>query len=172
MHLRRRIKAFATKEVLPKVKLWLLRALVMLDGHREFIKGDGIQNFSLATVLGMDHWSEPTDEKCNWSAALRELRQIHKVAEQNRRGKDLPSALKDNLARLSSVIGLSDVDCQILEFVVHVKSEQALEDATNCLGALSSVRVIKSIAILLDLEEVDVRTSLHSRSILSKMRPT
>jgi hypothetical protein len=43
MHLRRRIKAFATEEVLPKVKLWLLRALVMLDGHREFIKGDGIQ---------------------------------------------------------------------------------------------------------------------------------
>lgn len=165
---RRQIQAFAATEIKPEVKLWVLRLLVVLDGHREFIKIDGLQNFSLARLLGMEHWSEPIDGQFDWMTARKELRQLYKVTERCGRRSDSPSALRTNLARLSSVIGLSDIDCRILEFVVHLKAEQALDDASNFLGALSSVKVFKSLAIILGLEEGDIRTSLHSRSILAK----
>ena len=168
MKRRRRIPVLIKGELPSEVRLWILRVLVMLDGHRQFIKMDGVQNFGLASVLGLDDWSEQVEGEFDWKAARQELRQLHKAAERGKRLNGLPPVLENNLSRLSSVIGLSDVDCRILAFVAYLKSDQALEDATDFLGALSSVRVIRSLAIVLGLVESEVRTALGPHGTLAR----
>lgn len=163
-----RTPAFSTIPIKRTVRLWLLRSLVTLDGHRQFITNDGIQNFGLAKAVGLDHWSDPIDIAFNRVSARKELARIHDAAELERRRNDLPSVLKKNVSRLSSVIGLSEAECRILEFVVLLKVEQSLEAAANFLGSLSSVKVFRSLAVILDLEEEDVRAAFSSRSTLTK----
>jgi len=44
----------------PIIRLWLLRILVPLGGHREFVRTHGFNNDTLAEVLGLGHWVDPT----------------------------------------------------------------------------------------------------------------
>ena len=43
-------------EIDPIIRLWLLRILVPLGGHREFLHSHGFNNDALATTLGLGHW--------------------------------------------------------------------------------------------------------------------
>ena len=45
-----------TIEIDPIIRLWLLRILVPLGGHREFLHSHGFHNDALATALGLGHW--------------------------------------------------------------------------------------------------------------------
>lgn len=166
--MRRRRNSALISATSPSVTLWLLRILVALDGYREFIRPDGLQSFSLASRLGFDHWSEFTEQEFDWRAARQGLKQLYKDAEQNAQPYVGSSALKINLAKLAELVGLSDVDCAILGFAIHLKNDQSLETASEYLGALSSVQTCKALAIVLGLKERDVHVALSSQAILAK----
>jgi len=40
----------------PVIRLWLLRILIALGGHREFVRSHGFNNDALAEILGLGHW--------------------------------------------------------------------------------------------------------------------
>lgn len=103
---RRRIQAFAATEIGPEVRLWVLRLLVVLDGHREFIKIDGLQNFSLANFLGMEHWSEPIDGQFDWVDARKEPDQAWRLFALYCLLRNFPPPslhLREELRRLSTL---------------------------------------------------------------------
>ncbi len=154
-------------DIPPIVHRWLLRLLVPLGGHRQFITQHGFNNDTLAERLGLGEWIDP--EQCEFDPKLvrSALRKLHQSCEQ---GLDVatPNYLSSNLDRLSKLVGLSETDCRILEFTVLIQSEQLLDDTADCLGQLSSAKVFHALSVLLDLPESKIRVALSAQGILAK----
>ena len=55
-------------EILPLVRLWLLRVLVPLGGQRTFINRLGFESDKLAKDLHLDRWINNEPELASWDA--------------------------------------------------------------------------------------------------------
>lgn len=152
----------------PIIRLWLLRILVALGGHREFMRSHGFNNDTLAEVLGLGHWVDPSPNDFDLKAVQAELRQLHQKAEKQWANASLSPCLRSNVGRLSDLVGLSTTDCRILEFAVSIQNERLLDDTADWLGQLSSVKVFHALSVILDLPEPEIRTSLSSQNILAR----
>ena len=155
-------------DLLPSVELWMLRVLVPLSGHREFISRNGFSNDAMAHALGFGAWID--QEECDFDpkAVRVALRKRHQAGEREFRDAVKPAYLANNIARLSQLVGLSEADCRILEFAVLINNDRTLDDAADWLGPLSSNKVLHALSVLLDLPEQDVRASLSGTSILTR----
>ena len=152
----------------PVVRLWLLRILVSLGGHRKFVHPDGFSDDTLAEVIGLGHWVDPTTDTFDPKAVRSELRQLHLNAERKFERATLPDRLLRNVGRLSDLVGLNATDRQILEFAVSINNERLLDDAADLLGMLSSAKVYHTLSVLLNIPEQEVRMSLSAQSILAR----
>lgn len=150
------------------VRLWLLRLLVPLGGHREFIYQNGYKNDALAEVLGLDQSIDPFSGDLNLKAVRAKLRQLYAAGERKCRAALVPSCLGSNVARLSRLVGLSDTDCRLLEFTVLIQTERLLDDAGDFLGQLSSLKLFDTLSVLLDLPEPEIRASLSPQGLLAQ----
>ena len=150
------------------VRLWIMRILIALGGHKEFISLQGFGNDSLALALGLEHWIDPASMDFNPKTVRTELRKLCQDGEKHLRNALPPSCIHDNVARLSEVVGLSAVDCRILEFAVLIQGERSLDDAADCLGQLSSVKVFHVLSVLLELPESEIRSALGTQGILAR----
>ncbi|MDP2283933.1 MAG: AAA family ATPase, partial [Pseudohongiella sp.] len=165
---RRSHKNQKSSDVAELVQLWLLRLLVPLGGHRDFITQDGFCNDALATAVGLEKWIAPAPLDFDPKAVRAELRKLHEAGEKKLRNATSPACLKRNVARLTDLVGLSNTDCRILEFTVLLYNERVLDDAADLLEELSSVKVFRTLAVLLDIPEHHIRSSLSAKSILCK----
>lgn len=165
---RRSIYTGNSVEIDPLIRLWLLRILVPMGGHRDFIRPHGFNNDALAEVIGLGHWVDPSPQNFDQKTVQFELRKLHQQAEQHCGKKTLPACLRHNIDRLSSMVGLNTTDCRILEFAVSIYNERLLDDAADFLGSLSSVKVFYALSSLLQLPEPDVRASLSAQGILAR----
>ena len=152
----------------PLIHLWLLRILIPLGGHRKFIGGRSFDNDILADVLGLGNWIDPDDGDYESKTVRKELRMLHKRAERKLHDSTVSLCLAENIKQLSTLVGLSDVDCRLLEFVVIINTEQLLDDTADMLGDLSSVKMFHILSVLLNLPENDIKSSLSPKSILAK----
>ena len=150
------------------VHLWLLRMLVPLGGHNEFVNRHGFRSDSLAAQLGLDEWIDPADREFEPRAVRSALRKLHEVAEQKYGKAKIPLCLNRNVTRLSELVGLSETDRRILQFSVMLHAEQLLDDTADYLGQLTSIKVYRALAGLLDLAEQEVRSSLSMQGILAE----
>jgi len=150
------------------IRLWLLRMLVSLGAHREFIGRNGFNNDQLATLLGLGEWVGDSSSEFDSRRALAALRKLWQEAEKKRCGAELPGQLAANVRRLNGLVGLSEADCRILEFAVLIHNERLLDDTGDLLGHLSSVKVIYSLSVILDLPVQAVRTSLGPDGVLAR----
>lgn len=155
-------------DITPITRLWLLRLLVPLGMHQEFIGRHGFVCEKSAVKLGLEQWVDPEDKDFDPKLVRNELRELHNSAELNANKIAIPKILSKNICQLQKLIGLSDVDCRILEFVAIIHNERIFEDATDNLGALSSRNVFYNLSILLDICESDICESLKAKSILNK----
>ncbi len=152
----------------PIIHLWLLRILVSLGGHRELVRSHGFNNDTLAEVIGLGHWIDPSPNDFDLKAVQAEMRQLHLKAERKWAKALPPDCLLSNVAQLSDLVGLSATDCRILEFAVSINNERLLDDTADWLGQLSSVKVFHALSILLNLPEPEIRASLSAQSILAR----
>lgn len=150
------------------VHLWILRTLVTLGCYRNFINPNGFSNDTLAELIGLGEWIDPELTEFNPKFVRNQLRQLHRAAELKAVGITSPVCLTKNISRLSKLVGLTSVDCQILEFAVFLQSETLLVEVTDHLGQLSSVKLFHVLAQILDLPEEAVRQSLDSQGILAR----
>ncbi len=155
-------------DIPPLVQRWVLRILVPLGGHKEFVHPLGFSNDVIAEKVGLGEWID--SRSCDFDPATvrRELRELHRVAEKKFAKAEAPACLRDNVARLAELVGLTEADCRILEFAVLIQNERLLDDTADWLGNLSSVKVFHALAALLDLPEVVVRASLSAQSVLGR----
>lgn len=171
-------------EIDPVIRLWLLRILVPLGGHREFVHAHGFNNDSLAEALGLGFWvdssqhripaflrrrdTEMHDVEFNAKQVLADLRQLHERAERECSKAALPARLRQNIGQLSSLVGLGKTDCRVLEFAVSIHNERLLDDTADFLGQLSSVKVFHALSGILGLPEAEIRTALSAQGVLAR----
>ena len=92
-------------EVNPVLRLWLLRRLVVLGAHREFIQDFGFNDDAVADAIGLGHWTDLSRKSFDKTAVQAELRQLHKKAEKELSGALLPACLRSNVERRKGFIG-------------------------------------------------------------------
>lgn len=158
-----------TFKIRPIIRLWILRLLVPLGGHRDFINGEsGFIDDNLAKVIGLGNWVDSPSREFNPKQVLAELRILYKGSELRLANARLPLYLRRNLARLSELVGLSDADCRIMGFAVLVRNEPGLIKAAAFLESPFTKDVFHILSVLLDLPAKDVRASLSPHGILAK----
>lgn len=154
-------------EILPIMQLWLLRILISLGAQRQFILAGGFMDDNLAEIIGLGHWIDSPTLEFDAKAVLAELRQLHKLAERASNTTKAPLELSKNVDRLATLVGMSDVDCRILEFAILFKNEGLLDVAADWLGDLSSMKVFRVLSQILDLSEAEIRDALGAQSTLA-----
>ena len=151
----------------PIVGLWALRVLIGLGMHRDFLSDHGFSSDALAQAIGLGNWIDSNRQDFDRKKVLAEMRKAHKDMEANPGEKLVPAILRDNVAQLSKLVGLSATDCRILEFAVMIRNESLLDEACDRLGTLSSNKVGYALSVILNLPEKEVRAALSASSILA-----
>ena len=161
--------AAATQSAIdPLVRLWILRILVPLGAHKEFIRGHGFANDGLAEQLGFAHWLDPDVVAFMPGSVLKELRRQHQQAESEQAQAVMPEVLAHNLALLAELLGLSEVDQKLLGFAVMLHNDRLLDDVADWLGHLASGKAVQMLSVLLGLPETDLRDSLSPKGLLAR----
>jgi len=175
-------------EIDPIIRIWLLRILVPLGGYREFLKLHGFENDTVATAIGLGRWvdltqaEEPrflrqsskssrasTEEKeFNVKTIKSELKQLHRQIETQWEQTTSPACLRQNISQLERLVGMSAIDCRVLEFAVSIHNEPLLGEAAEWLGMMSSVKLFHALSTLLKLPEGDIRASLSPQGVLAR----
>lgn len=152
----------------PIVKLWILRLLIPIGLHTEFThKGrGGFYDERLADRLGMSRWIDCDD----WSESqvMKELHEMYRVAEVNASRTKAPKSLRKNIDKIARLIGLSSVDCRIVEFAAIAKTDQYLDNILDSLKKLNVNRSYAVLASILGLSIADIRYSLSVKGSLAK----
>lgn len=152
----------------PIVHLWLLRLLVPLGGHKNFISQHGFSNDSTAEFLGLGKWVDPEDESFSPKKVMVDLHKRNTQGERRLNAATTPEYLTANVARIAKLVGLSACECRILEFSTLIHHEPMLLECADSLGQLSSSKVFYVLSVLLGLAESDVRDALSPKGVLSR----
>ena len=158
----RRRHAFSNQaaELPDVIRLWLLRLLVPLNGQKDFIQERGFCNDLLAEAIGLSAWNDPAASGFDVKQIRADLRKRHEDAERHWYNAPVPADLAQNTQHLADLVGLSPIDCRIIEFAVLIHSERLLDDTADWLGSLSSAKVYHALSVLLDLQETHIRAAL------------
>lgn len=156
----------------PLIQLWLLRILIPLGGHRDFVESYGFRDDRIAEALGLGQWIDLDfdflERDFDQKSVRIELRAQHIIAEKKAAKTYVSACLAGNVDRLSGLVGLTETDCRVLEFVVLLNNDNVLADMVDFLGPLSSIKLFHALSVILGLPENDIRDSLHAQSILAQ----
>jgi len=151
-----------------QTRLWILRLLVPLGAHRQLLTRHGVQNEEVVTAIGLGKWLDPDACDFDLVTARAKLRELHAEAERCLREAKAPAVLQANIERLAQLLGLSAIDCQILEFAILIRNERLLNDTADFLGCLSSAKARYVLSTLLDLPEAEVKAALSAKGVLAR----
>jgi len=157
------------KELVDKTTLWILRALLKLGAHREFIDKDGdFKNENIAYFLGLEKYVEGDSDMYGRGEVLDLLKaKLNNLESQ----KVFTSTkiLSNNIKQISKLINLNKYEEQILEFVILLKQYEFLDDVMCLFGNnFNSVQLKRNIGVILNIPKVDVEKAFASNSKLTK----
>ncbi len=154
----------------PLIRIWILRMLVQLGKYKKLIDrhGQTTDDFDmLAHATGIAHWRE-TDKRLTPRKALSELQRMLKQDAALPANQVVPSPLAQNVQQVASLVGLTDMECRILEFGVLLNSEPILECCAELLGSLGAWQAAPILSVMLDLPEAEVSAALSTEATLAK----
>ena len=150
------------------VRLWLLRMLVPLNGQQEFFGNHGLHNKQLAEAIGLTSASDIFFDEEDVKKARTQLRRLYVAGEKKYQKAEPPKALVENMRRLAELVGLSAIDCRILEFATLIHNDRLLDDTADWLGQLSTAQVYQTLSVILAEPESAIRTALSSKGVLTQ----
>lgn len=142
------------------IRLWVLRLLVPLGGHREFLAMFGYQNDHLAHYLGLP----PGNQEFDIKVAMAELRKKHAQAERRCNSGALPETLVRNIARYSDLMGWSKADEAVIAFTVLMETDPRLETACGSIENVTTAKLIDVLSGVLDIDREEIRNSVLPKS--------
>lgn len=151
-------------EVGPLLRLWILRAMVQLNGYRKFVQRDGFSNDDVAGALGLEQAGDKYDFEIH--AVRKELRAMHRLAERQAGETQVPALLARNIGQLGQLIGLSDTEQRVLEFCILLHCNGLLQNAIYQLGEMDTPTMLLLLSTLLKLPLKDIRSTLSRRGLL------
>ncbi len=150
-----------------KMQQWILRILFRLGAHKQFITQHGFSSQSLADYLNLTYEHSFSFSQQDQHLLLRNLRKYYQDAEQHN-SLTQTSIFQSAVNRFATRIGLNSAEKSILEFTLQLHQERLLDDATEWLGPLTSAKVYRVLAAILDMTEIDIRDALGPTSTLTK----
>ncbi len=158
----------APAKMLPIVRLWCLRILVLLEAHRNFIELDCFKISGVEDELGINYFPGEISEQFSSRAALAAVVKAYEQAEKNNSSKDLPTKLQKNIYRLRDTLQLDEASLNILVLAVLAATHRILADMLKLIPIQSHFDVFKSLAVILGLPLQQVTTALNAKSLLQK----
>jgi len=160
---------FVEKELQDKISLWMLRAIINLGGHKEFIDKDNyLRNEDIAYFLELEKYIA-LDSKDYERKEVIDLLKSNLIKLENRHRFTSNKILTKNMKQISKLMNLNTYEEQILEFSILVHQYEILEDTVDLVGNnLNSSQIKKIISSLLDISLKSVKEVFHSQSKFSK----
>jgi SpoVK/Ycf46/Vps4 family AAA+-type ATPase len=166
-------------EVQPFLRLWIYRILTKLGGLKEFVNSNGFDDEAIAELIGLknpiDNDSYDSDEllqdidsniEFNPAAARRKIIINGKIAEENAPSILIPKSLLDKTHNIAKMVGLNEVDTNLLGFAILLDTEEILETATELIGTLSTTKVYRALSTILNIPTADIKDALSSKGAL------
>lgn len=163
-----RCKNTDSKDVPRLVHWWLWRIFGQMNfDQRILFDQNGVNNSVLAKAMGLEHWTDV--DVFLYEQAQCELRERYEELEKRSKQVKAPQPLRRNVLKLSSLLGLSKIDCRILEFVVLSQNLLLLQCClrSNEIGG-SKREVANFFAQLFDLPEKEILHALSANGMLVK----
>ncbi len=157
------------KRLIDKASLWILRILLNLDGHREFIDKDNYvsKDTILAFLDGNQFLNEDEKDFTREDVLVFFRKKLKKL--EIKKSFTSNKILSKNIAQISSLMGLNRYEEQILEFVILLKNHELLDDAVGLLGSdLNTTQTKRALSIILNIPKREVDNAFASDSKLSK----
>jgi len=157
------------KRLIDKASLWILRIILKLGGHREFVdKDDYISKDNILAFLDGNKFIEKDDNKFTredilsfFSIKLEKLEKKKKITDHK--------LLSKNIAQISSLMKLNSYEEQILEFVTLLKQYELIDSAVSLLsGELNTSQVKRALSVILNIPNKHIDSAFKSNSKLSR----
>ena len=165
------------KAAVPIVRLWLLRMLVPLGAHKEFMANCEREEDLIIQTLGLEHEIEQEEywieDELDKKSALKALSKLHEAAEKELKNAKVPDPLANNIKQVAKLAKLSETDCRILEFLTLFRTERSLAHVVNSFAPLDDLwdrkDVVSVLSVLLALPQDEICLSLAKNSVLTKL---
>ena len=166
----------ARNQYQPLVRLWILRLLAeaglskgLMDEYGNF-EDDRLTDFIGLSKLEGDEGQELDSGKGMVSRLKRQVAcQVQKMwhdAELNSVSKIGKNSFERNLDRFQGALSLTDIDREVLRFVIFLKTYEALNRTLDIADSLNTRAAIQLIAIALATPEPGVRQALRKNGPL------
>lgn len=162
-----------TKEQLkPLFTLFAWDVLYTLNGQKEFVGTEGLEQTQVAAFLGADTWF--ADGNYSAKAARERIRTEYLAATQDldfaKLWQDtIPDVLRENVADWVNLFQLNTAESRMLTFFVLLHNHHFLVRLTELLGDLDDATACHVLAVLLRLPENEVEAAFHYQAKLKAM---
>lgn len=160
------INSNLNEDAAPMLRLWVLRALVLLGGYKKFVETLDFEDRNLASFLDLSVSSNQHGGKIEFSiqCEIGALADRLQLAEESADCIKFPQNLASNIEALSALTGLTEIDKLLLGFVVMLKGEKALQVATDYLGEMTTSHMVSVVATILDQPRELISAALNKQS--------
>lgn len=144
------------------VRYWILRIMVTMGSHKNMLYPQSVRDDEVFVAVGLGWICEKEREgEYDYKLALKGVSELHD--EISRTVIRVPSnrPLESNLVWLAERLGLSQVDLEILRFVVLVDDCDYLETALNRMSSHSLQTIQRMFSLVLGLSAEDVALALR-----------
>jgi len=157
------------KRLTDKASLWILRIILNLGGHREFIdKDDYVSKDNILAFLDGNQFLDDDEDKFSREEVLTFFSDNLSKLENQKKFRTNKLLLK-NIAQISSLMKLNKYEEQILEFITLLKQYELLDDAVSLLGSeLNTTQTKRALGVILDIPKKHIDSAFASDSKLSK----
>ena len=157
------------KRLIDKASLWILRIILNLGGHREFIDKDNnvSRDNILAFLDGNQFINDDEDDNTREKAIAFFNDNLMKL--ENKKKFKSNKLLSKNITQISSLMHLNRYEEQLLEFLTLLKQYELLDDAVGLLGnELNTTQTKRALSVILNIKKKHIDSAFASDSKLSK----
>ena len=156
-------------EMINKVTLWMLRAIIKCGGHKEFLdKNNYFHNDDIACFLDVSKYVEMDSDDFKRADVLKILKSNLAKLEKRKRFTS-SKILTKNIKQISKLMQLNHNEEQVLEFAIIQKQYNILSDTTDLIGSdLNTHKVKRVISTILNISIEEVSNAFATTSKFSK----
>lgn len=154
-------------EMQDKLKFWIFKILLELDGLRRFCDIEGyISNCTILQFLDLEG-IDSSGRSLKPQDLLKALRREYQRMQELEIGGN--KVLQDNLAKLKSFFHFSLEEIKVLEFLLCLKQYKILDEGMDLLPREQNLsNLIASFSVLLDIPRSELEMIFSSHSTLCK----
>ena len=146
------------KELEDKITYWILKVIIEMGGHKTFIDSENdFEHDDMAIFLGLEKYVDFDYDDFERTEPLLILKKRYHTLKEKKPFSSSALLLK-NIERLSGLIALTQIEKNILEFVILLKQYDILENALNFIGEevnTSKTKHILSTLLDIPIEEIN-----------------